>query len=184
MEGATMTITEGLAEIKTVGKRIAKKREFVMTYLGRQEGLKDPFASEEGGSSGAVARELQGIVDLEERIVSIRRAIAEANTRTIVTLEGSGRSVADWLVWRREVAAQRGQFVSQLLQRILQTRRDAQSKGFAVTTSSEKAAAPTDVIINIDEKKVSDESEKLQKIIDDLDGQLSLTNATVMITLS
>lgn len=179
----TMTITEGLAEIKTVGKRIVKKREFVMTYLGRQEGLKDPLANEEGGSSGAITRELQGIVDLEERLISIRRAIQSANVTTQVTLENVTRSIADWLVWRREVAANRGSFVSQLLQRIIQTRRDAQTKGFAVTTSSEKAAAPTDVIINISEKAVSEESEKLQKIIDDLDGQLSLTNATVMITI-
>jgi hypothetical protein len=179
----TMTITEGLAEIKTVGKRIAKKRDFVMTYLGRQEGLKDPLANEEGGSAGALARELQGIVDLEERIVTIRRSIQEANAKTTVTLEGVARSVADWLVWRREVAANRGQFVNLLLQRILATRRDAQAKGFAVTTSSDKAAAPTDVIININEKAVSDEAEQLQKIIDDLDGQLSLTNATTMITI-
>ena len=58
----------------TAEKRIAKKREFVLGYLLRQEMLKDPL-EKDGGSVSALRRELQAIHDLEEWRVAIRRAI-------------------------------------------------------------------------------------------------------------
>lgn len=39
----SITITEALAEIKTVAKRIEKKRDFIRAYLSRQEGVRDPL---------------------------------------------------------------------------------------------------------------------------------------------
>lgn len=44
-----LTITEALAEIKTVGKRVEKKREFIKAFLARQDGVKDPL-EKDGGS--------------------------------------------------------------------------------------------------------------------------------------
>lgn len=176
-----VTITEGLAEIKTIEKRIQKKREFVSAYLGRQEGLKDPLLHETGGSRGAIQRERQAISDLEERVVSIRRAIQSANVATVVEVESERRTVADWLVWRREIAAGRQSFIAALRNAIATTRREAQAKGYAIAASSDQAKAPTDVIINIDEQELAREAEKMETILGTLDGQLSLRNATVLI---
>lgn len=38
-----MTITEALAEIKTIGKRLEKKRAAIAGNLARDSRLKDPF---------------------------------------------------------------------------------------------------------------------------------------------
>src|SRR5215831_611359 len=100
---AQITITEALAELKTIDKRIEKKREFVLSYLLRQEMFKDPL-EKDGGSVSAIRREMQSIVDLEERRITIRRAVQQANERNSVMVGKQTRTIADWLVWRREVA--------------------------------------------------------------------------------
>ena len=71
----TITITEALADIKTIGKRVAKKQEFVGSYLARVEAAKDPHAAH-GGSAKVIDSERQSISDLWRRVVTIRTAIA------------------------------------------------------------------------------------------------------------
>src|SRR3954452_7996422 len=100
---AQITITEALAELKTIDKRIEKKREFVLAYLLRQEMFKDPL-EKDGGSVSAIRREMQAIGDLEERRITLRRAVQQANERNSVVVGKQVRTIADWLVWRREVA--------------------------------------------------------------------------------
>jgi hypothetical protein len=45
---AKTSITEALAEINTIEKRIAKKQRFVHEHLLRQEQLKDPLEKSQG----------------------------------------------------------------------------------------------------------------------------------------
>jgi hypothetical protein len=175
-----LTITESLAEIKMIGKRLEKKREFIMQYIGRQDGLKDPLGPE-GGSRSAIAVARQGIADLENRIVTIRSAIQEANAVTMLTIEGETKSIADWLVWRREVSAGRVAFVQRLRQTIMAARKDAVQKGLSVRFSESEVTSPTDIIVNVDEAALAKEAEQLETILGVLDGQLSLKNATVII---
>jgi hypothetical protein len=177
-----LTITEGLAEIKTIGKRIEKRREFVTQYIARQEGLKDPL-SNEGGSQTVIKRERQAIADLEERIVTIRRAIQEANATETITIGGETRPIADWLVWRREVSGGQVAFVSRLRNSVIQIRRDAQQKGMGVVTTSADAKNLSDIIVNVDEAALAAEAEKQETILGNLDGQLSLKNATTTIDI-
>jgi hypothetical protein len=181
MTDGALTITEGLAEIKTIGKRIAKKREFIFGFLFRQETMKDPLANE-GGSKAAIQRERQAVADLETRIVAIRAAIQKANTETQITVEGDTRSIQDWLVWRREVAPNLQSFVQNALQRCASIRQQAAQKSVPVRTDSTTEVV-NDVTVNIDEQALSQESEKLVAILGTLDGQLSLKNATTVIGL-
>ena len=51
-----LTITEALAEIKTLAKRIEKKRQNIGQFLVRQEGVRDPL-EREGGSVAFVQTE-------------------------------------------------------------------------------------------------------------------------------
>src|SRR4051794_20067573 len=125
---AHITITEALAELKTIDKRIEKKREFILGYLLRQGMFKDPL-EKDGGSVAAIKRELQAVRDLEERRITIRRAIQQANERVTVTVGKQTRSIADWLVWRREVAPKQSAFLSGLRSRIEQARQEAARKG-------------------------------------------------------
>lgn len=175
-----LTITEALAEVKTIGKRIAKKREFIGGYLVRQEKLKDPLASE-GGSAAAIAREQQAVDDLESRIITIRRAIADANARTEITLHGVTRTISDWLTWRREVAPERQEFNKKARLTLASLRQEAQRKGVALRGSEVEVTDPNDLIVNVPEKALADEAEQLERILGDLDGQLSLKNATTMV---
>jgi len=177
-----LTITEALAEIKTIDKRLVKKRDFVMQYLSRHEGIKDPLASD-GGSVEGIKRERQAIADLETRIVELRRAIQRANEATTVTINGTARTIADWLIWRRDISENAQAFLSTMRSKLNQTREQAKRSGVAVvqataTTGQEK---PTDFIISINETELAAEIEGMEDTLGQLDGQLSLKNATVIL---
>lgn len=179
-----MTITEALAEIKTVGKRITKKREAISGYVARQDNLKDPLANE-GGSVEFIKRERQGVADLEARIVDLRAKIAAANAKTLVAVNGTSRSLADWLTWRREVAPGVQQFLDSLRGGLDNLRKQVAAKGLgivnATATVNTAEVRPTDVWVNISEKELAEEIEGLETVLGTLDGQLSLTNATTQV---
>jgi len=176
---ARITITEALAELKTIDKRIEKKREFVLTYLLRQEMFKDPL-EKEGGSVSAIRRELQAVGDLEERKVAIRRAVQKANELTTVTIGRFTRSVADWLVWRRDVSPGQSQLLTVLRTRIDGARREAIQRGGNLSAGGDGARSG-DVIVNVNEQELARDIETLEEILGTLDGQLSLKNATTVI---
>ena len=170
-----ITITEALAEIKTLDSRIAKKREFVYSHLYRQDFMKDPL----GDSKEEIRQTRQSINDLEERKVQIRRAIADENTNIFVTIGGTNRSVAEWLIWRREVSSDYKRFLSELNSRLSTVRQDAMRKGVLFTEG--ETQSPQDVVVNVNEQELSEEIESLETVLGTLDGQLSLKNATVEI---
>lgn len=173
-----MTITEALAELKTIEKRITAKREFVRNYMFRLDNLKDPF-EKDGGSVKHVHAEMQAIADLEARAVTVRRAIQSANDSTVLSLSGTEMSIADWLVWRREVAPSRERFLRDIAQK-LNTARDTVRRQQTYTVGSVEQPK-VDIIVNVDESRLNKELESLQEALGNLDGQLSLKNATVMV---
>ena len=96
------TITEAFAELKVLPKRIAKQREAITTYLARPAALRDPFEKEGKTSAQFVAETLQSIGDLENRIISIRAAIAQANLKNTISIPNHPvRTITDWLTFRR-----------------------------------------------------------------------------------
>jgi hypothetical protein len=176
----SMTITEALAEIKTIGKRLVTKREFVLQYLGRQDGLKDPL-EKEGGSREAIRESRQSIADLESRIIRIRRAISSANASVELAVCGDTRTIAEWLIWRREVSGEQVVFLRGLQAGLGGMRSEASKKGWNVVARESDVQDKTDVIVNIDELELSAEIEGMEKVLGNLDGQLSLKNATTMV---
>lgn len=180
MEPETTTITEALAELATIDKRINKKRQFVMQHLLRQEAMKDPL-DRDGGSMKAIRAERQSIGDLLERKIRLRQAIQRANTETQITVGGVTRTIADWLVWRRDVAPLYSAFLQEMNTRIETMRQEATRKGLTVVAT--EPTKPTDVIVNISEAELAREIEALEETLGRLDGLLSLKNATIMIAL-
>lgn len=176
-----MVITEALAELKTLGKRIAKKQAFVQQYTCRQTHMVDPFVKD-GGTAEVLRREMQAIADLEERVIAIRRAIAHANAVTTITIGDDARSIADWLVFRKEIAVSRQKFVANLLQVVHTTRQQAQQKGLQTVADEREAKQLGDVVVNLDEIGLNRAAERLEEILGTLDGLLSLKNATVEVT--
>lgn len=177
----SMTITEALAELKTIDARLEKKRSFVLNYLSRPNTLRDPL-TKDGGSEEAVRKERQSIADLQNRVLKIRSAIREANMNTTVTIGDTTRTIEEWLTWKKDVAPNTQRFLTDLNSRIQQVRTAAQQQGRALATNANEAK-DTDVIINLDEGALAREAESMEEVLGVLDGQLSLRNATVVINV-
>ncbi len=181
---AGITITEALAEIKTLGKRIEKKREFIGSYLARREGLRDPL-EKDGGSAAMIVAERQAVGDLEARLIRLRRGIQSANDTTVVTIGGKARTISEWLTWRRDIAPGQKAWLSQVRAGVNQVRETAKREGISLVSASASIngdAKPTDIVVNIDERQLGAEMEALEDTLGQLDGQLSLKNATVTIS--
>jgi len=184
-----MTITEALAEIKTINKRLEKKTGAVGQYLARDSRVRDPL-EKDGGSADWIARERQAIWDLEKRIISIRTAIQRVNLTTSCTVNGTSRTLAEWLTWRREVSAGQQKFLSLLINGIRNVRAQVQKEGGRVLALASASAevntssdpkAPPDVVVNVDERDLLEAQENLEQTLGELDGKLSLLNATTTI---
>lgn len=181
----SMTITEALAEIKTIGKRLEKKRQAVLQNIGRDSRLLDPL---EGGSVEYVKRERQAIKDLEKRIITIRTAIQKSNLVTSAAVGETTQSVAEWLIYRREVSTGQQSFLTTINNSIRGIRDKVQREGGRVTSVGMSATAivetgkpVAEVFIHLNEKEILDDQEALEKTLGDLDGKLSLLNATTVI---
>lgn len=172
------TITEALAELKVIDKRIATKRGAITQYVVRQEMVKDPL-EKDGGSVTYIERERQSIRDLEDQKVAIRRAIRAANVATEVTVIGVTRSISDWLVWRRDVSPNALGFIKSISDNLNRLRQDQLKKGVKVTTPDQ--ATSEDLLVNINEQKLAEEIEQHEATLGTLDGLLSLKNATITV---
>jgi hypothetical protein len=173
-----MTITEGLAELKTIDNRINNKRTFVKNNLARQEFVKDPL-EKDGGQFKAVESEIQSLKDLLLRKITIRNSIQTVNQITKIFIKDREMSIANWIVWKREILPVEKAFYNELSSGIANLRRDAMSKGLKI--SDGQNASPQDVIVNVNESWLKQTIENLSEIEGTLDGQLSLRNATVVI---
>lgn len=177
-------ISVALSDLKMIQKRIDSKQAFILQYLTRPEQLKDPLFREVGGAAGAIERELQACADLRQQAVAIRRAIAEANAKTEITVNGTTRTIADWLRWRRDIAPGERDFVRALVSNLDRARQQALAKGGALisaTANSSTDNKPSDIVVNLNEMALSQRREELEAVLEQLDGQLSLKNATVNI---
>jgi hypothetical protein len=180
-----MTITEALAELKTINKRLQTKRQNTLQYVARDARVKDPL-EREGGSVEFLRRERQAIRDLEKRVVDIRTAIQRSNleTRTGIGggIGGHEMSVAEWLTWRREVSVSSREYLNLLQVNIKNMRDKLQKDGRAmIAASAEADAKPGDVVVHLEEKTLLEEQEIFDTVMGELDGRLSLLNATTTI---
>lgn len=169
-----MTVTEGLQEIKTLKARVAKRRVTALPYVARPENMVDPFAKEGLTSEQFIQQERQGIADLEKRIVRIRTAIQRVNLDSKLEVDGVQGTVADWLVWRREVAQGAAQFLAQIAQRVGAAREQG-------TFGQRSKAEMVNIVATVSEKDLAADIEQMEKTLGQLDGRLSLHNATAVI---
>jgi L-lactate utilization protein LutB len=175
------TITEALQEIKTINKRLAGKRQSLQNYIARDSQMKDPL-EREGGSVEFIKKERQAIGDLETRIVDIRTAIQHANLNTMLQLGDRKSSVAEWLTWRREVAPGTQAMLTGLSRQIQLIRDSATRKGGKVISAQEEGGAKQgEIVVHLNEKELLEQSEQMETVLGELDGKLSLINATTVI---
>ena len=170
----SITITEALAELKTLNARVGKKREFVRSHLTRPDNMVDPL-EKDGGSINVLKKEMQSISDLEERMVLLRCSINRANSSTSVTIGEQTRTVEAWLIWRREVRAHRVAFLNGLSSHLSSDRSDRMGYG--------RSKEETGSITNLSEGTLAKNIESLAEVDGTLDGKLSLINATTAIEM-
>lgn len=173
-----MTITEALAETKTIKARLAKKQEFIVANSLRHGLVVDALAKE-GGAEKRLREESQAFDDLLRRLVKIRTEIQSANIRNSLTVEGETKTVAEWLNWRKECAPLERAFLDQ----IQRTIRDTKTKMIAQAPRDGDGKIDERVvpIVHVSEDALAKRAELVEKILGDLDGRLSLFNATTPI---
>lgn len=178
-----ITITEALAELKIINKRIATKRQFIQQNAVRHAIIVDPFEGESSTQRDRVTAELQAIGDLITRYLFIRQSISIANHATELTIGTVTRTVATWLVYRREQADGALLLMKQMQQAAVNMRNEiAQKLGQQPNPSG---IAPDikrwQVQVNFDEGALASAIEAADDVMGRLDGLLSLHNATVKI---
>jgi hypothetical protein len=158
----SLTITQGLREVKTLHDRIAKKRQFVNDHLVRQADRRDPLENDADHPS-ALARDLQAIGDMELRILTLRRQITIANLQTQVTIGDRTMSIFEWIIWKREIAP----FELEHLQAMGQSLNAVMNK--------------LDIRFNFSVLALQEASDRLTRDLGELDGLLWTANATTLI---
>lgn len=180
---AMITITEALSEINLVKKKLATKQSHIKEMLIRADHMQDVF-EKEGGSKAVIEREMQSIRDLQLRLIHIRSQISKANLSTIITLtEGNLtmiQSIHDWLIWKREVVKEQVAFLHHVNQTV-KGHLDAAGKQPQVYKDEAGAIHLVKSIINIHYPDWLTHQANIQAILEKLDGQLSLKNATVLV---
>lgn len=171
------TITEALAELATIDKRLPKKAAQMFQYVARPEQLKDPLVKT-GGSEKFIDEERQSYGDLLIRKINLRAAIARANAETMLNIDGREMSVADWLVWKRECYEPQYTLLNGLLQQVHSARSQARQVSQQNTQNRNE---PIELIISLDEQALIGELDALTDTYGRLDGLLSLKNATTTI---
>jgi len=181
------TITEALAELKTIKARISKKEIFILSFLVRQDLVRDPH-EKDGGSASLIARERQSINDLQKRFINLRSAIQRSNLEKSLTLRDSqGRertdSVANWLIWRRDLLDEERSRHTQWQKRIMDARQQVQQKGGQLLDRGSEQPKATDFVVNMGERELADSIESIEEYAGQLDGKLSLVNATTTLNV-
>lgn len=170
------TITEALAEIKLISKKIEGKAPFVISNLTRYGHMPDPL----GESKKALESEMQSYLDLGGRIIKIRRVISAANLSHEITIGERTMCIADWLIWKREVAKNQ----HELFDRIQSTLKQALDRnGLSPQAYKDADGNPkfAELITNLPYQEYFDRATKVQDQLAKLDGLLSLKNATITV---
>lgn len=165
-----MVITEALAEIKLIEKKIESKEQFVRENLFYPKHLTNALPN-------GIESEVQAIADLRERWVALRSGIAAANQETQVEIRNMTRSVQGWLTWKREIASKMLAFHKSIFQN-LKAAQDRQINNPSAYKDDEGKTHIVDIAYRLDYQKSVKAAEMIQEILDTLDGKLSLINAT------
>lgn len=175
-----ITITQALAEIRTLKARVSKQYEFVNQNLAYPSNMVDPLAHN-GGSVEAIKRARQSISDMQERIVFLRVAIGRVNDAESLALAGDTRTISGWLAWKREVAPDIRRTLAGFRTGIDARRNTLNNEIHRINQQRNKAETPLqiDVIPAINEGDLSMEIDRFEKIWGELDGELSMRNSRI-----
>lgn len=173
-----MTVTEALAEIKLIQKKVDKKIAAMNPCITRFEHQKDPYPD----SAVMIRGEVQSIEDLYTNLSSIRKAISKANLETTMTVGTTEKTVTEWLTWKKEIYDPLNKIYSGLVSTATnEISRNAKQPSLVTKTDSNDATQLAKLVINVDIPTLNKKMEQIMEINEKVDGLLSLKNATVVI---
>ena len=176
-----MTITEALSEVNLVNKKLEHKKKNALTLLVKADHAPDPYANE-GGTAEFLKREFQSIDDLHRRLIKIRSSISKANIENEITLGNRTQSIHDWLTWKREVSKPETSFINNVVNNT-KSLLDENSKQPRVYESADGKKELLKLTPNVDYASFVKKQEELATLFEQLDGKLSLKNATIVVTI-
>ena len=174
-----MTITEALAEIKLVEKKATTKMAFVRGNLVRAKHVTE---AQGGVSRETVAAEVQAISDLQKRLVAIRTGIAKANLETNIIIGERSNNIHGWLSWKREVAEKELSFYKDVFMTVKREMEDS-VKNPRCWKDDKGEPHIVEFVTNLSYEEYAKKAEVAQDLLEKLDGQLSLKNATTVIKI-
>jgi hypothetical protein len=176
-----ITITEALAELNLIDKKITKKNQFITDNLYRYSHQTDIYKND-GGAKKLIEQEKQSIKDLENRKEKIRAGILKANMDNTIKIDKEKKTIYEWLVWKREIAANQINRLKDFYNSLNKANNDFKtSPKFYKNEEGENIIS--ELIPHMDLNELQKEFEEKQEIYDKLDGLLSLKNATIVIEL-
>lgn len=181
MTTSTMTITEALSEVNLISKKIDSKKPVILMNAIRNEHLPDPY-EKEGGSSEMVKREWQSLSDLSRRLEKVRAAISQANLANTIRIDETEKTIHDWLVWKRETQKWSQEFISQVLNQVKQNQGQFE-RAPQVFKDQDGTVKLLKLTVNVDIPEWQRRLENNVELTEKLDGQLSLKNATITVTI-
>lgn len=176
-----MTITEALSEVNLLKKRLDHKKKNFVPLTVKAEHAVDPYASE-GGTPAFLKKELQAIEDLQKRFVKIRAAISRANLDNVITIGERTAPIHDWLTWKREISKEETSFINSVVNGV-KTAQDQVAKQPQCYDAPDGTKHLLKLTTNIDYPAFVKKQEEMSMLFEQLDGKLSLKNATILIEI-
>lgn len=174
-----MTITEALSELNLISKKLDKQRHALKGACLKYSEHTDPYASD-GGAKAFYNKTKQSIVDLEDNLVKIRKAIHAKNIETEITIKGLTKTIDEWLSWKKDIYEGSKNSLNDI-ENIINREVEEIKKNPKV----KKDEADNVVLLTLepseDLAEIEKSKERLLTIYENLDGQLSLKNATTII---
>lgn len=172
-----ITITEALAEINLIKKKIEDGETGIKVMLVRASHVPD-FYQDHGGAAVMIQRTQQALKDMRTRLLSLRSGISRANIENQITINGESKSIFDWLTWKRELYQPLERALKDHIQ-TLKASADKEASRPEVWKDQEGRTQLVSYIRNADLKTIEDEYNRIVDVYGKLDGQLSLKNATI-----
>lgn len=176
---AKLTITEALAEIKLVEKKIEHKTQFVLANLTRFRHQPDPLKD----GPATIKAEMQSIGDLRQRIVDLRSAISKANNEQRIEIGNQSKTIQEWLTWKRECSKHEIDLYNAIHKEVAKKLADNAARPQLYKDKDEDKPRLAEIETNVNYPEYVEKAQASQETLDKLDGQLSLKNATVLIVV-
>jgi len=180
----TMTIANGLKELKHIDKRILKKTSEIERLCAGQSNQVPKYGDDQ---QEHVTKLIQSTKDLIQRKMDIKLAITKKNVETVVSFRKREYSLQEILFLRE--SGLRGQSIADLIKRLFSAlhsddRVEIGVKSINDRNAGEKDAPKVEIIRYFDIDKRDREEEEFDRLLQELDYLIEEANFRTLIDIN